>query len=231
MKNLENNMNTYQSVLGKLSECRAHQLKNDVLIKVNQYFDRAVAILEELREQKVQEVHNVFAVLKLDNLNDLDLFKQLEESGSTALENIKQDFQNMSFSMIYLNKPSYDGINSHIQSVTKELKETLKLYTERCRDLFEVEDSMDVIKNHLQQMVEVGCRAYGSLAKPREEIDDQMKQVCESVELDLAITDLINKNSLMMSQSEKKVVFNVVQATKYGTKALTLNHSGLTEHG
>ena len=58
-----------------------------------------------------------------------------------------------------------------------------------------------------------------------------MNQICKSIDSDEAVTGLITNNAIYMEGGERKVMLNSLQAIKYGSKHLTLNHSEITEFG
>jgi len=102
--------------------------------------------------------------------------------------------------MIYINKVPYEGIISHIKSVTQELEETKKIYDDRWEDIFYIEQDFKKLKNFLKQTVNVCCKAYGSFSKPKKEADEEMVKVCQSIDTDLAVTDLMCKFNLYMEK-------------------------------
>ena len=61
---------------------------------------------------------------KLDKLDDLEVFKELQGRGDKAFKRIHRDFDNLNFSMIYFNKTANEVLASHLESVSEELKET-----------------------------------------------------------------------------------------------------------
>ena len=122
-------------------------------------------------------------------------------------------------------------INDHVESITQDLKITKKLYDERWKDLFQIEKDYEVINHQVRQMIESGWVSYGSLARPRSEINDQMKKAWDSVMYDMSVVDLLNKNSVMMNQDEQKTIFNTIQAIKHSAKSLLANYGQISEYG
>ena len=81
----------------------------------------------------------------------------------------------LAFSLIFLNKLSFENINDQVESVTQELKVTKKLYDDRCKDLFTIETDFEVINHQVKQIIDANWVSYGSLAQPRHEVNDTMK--------------------------------------------------------
>ena len=107
-----------------------------------------------LKEEKINEVNRIFEVLKFEDLDDLKLYNDLKDSAETALECINEDFKNKAFSLIFLNKLSFENINDQVESVTQELKVTKKLYDDRCKDLFTIETDFEVINHQVKQIID-----------------------------------------------------------------------------
>jgi hypothetical protein len=123
VKNMQTTLEEFEDVLEESEKWRSGSLKQGILTKVGLFFDLAQEILDEYRESKINEVNLIFSQMKLENLDELKPYKKQFEKGNKSLECMKEDFKKLRFSMIYLNKPSYQAIAQRIHISAEELKE------------------------------------------------------------------------------------------------------------
>ena len=75
------------------------------------------------------------------------------------------------------------------------------------------------------------CRSYGSLAKPKEELDTTIRNLCHAASMDFQIVEKINNNTDMMTPVEQETIFTTLNAIKVQTKDIILNYAELSNYG
>jgi len=69
------------------------------------------------------------------------------------------------------------------------------------------------------------------LAKPQIEIDEQIKNLCQTTSLDFQVVERVNENTEMMSPTEQETIFNTLNAIKVQAKDVILNHADISNYG
>ncbi|CAI2366844.1 unnamed protein product [Moneuplotes crassus] len=231
LKDLEHNVYQYNIAISNASKLRTVDLRENILEDIHQYFIEVRSVTDKIEQEKINEVEHIFKTLEFSKLDDLQEFYELQNTGEKALETVKEMFRNLALANVYNYRISYNGIIDHISEMTEFLKNTTKVYHEKCNTLFRIQKDQNCINNGIKKAIDAMCQSFGSLAKPKEEIDSQMRDLCKAANMDYLVIEKINKNTDMMSPAEQETVFNSLNAIKVQTKDLILNHSGLSNYG
>jgi len=131
MKDLEHTLFQYTSALGEAKKLRTSKLRENIINDIKQYFKTTRKILDEIEQEKIEDVNYIFKTLKFEKLDDLQEFIDLESTGEKALKTVKKRFQNLALANVYNYRVSYNGIIDHLESMTSFLNMTTKLYHSR----------------------------------------------------------------------------------------------------
>lgn len=62
-------------------------------------------------------------------------------------------------------------------------------------------------------------------------IEEELNQVCNEVQFDVAMIDILNRNTPLMDKEQKKTVLQQLQNIKLGISSIFLNHASITDPG
>lgn len=168
MKKFEDNFGIFNEQYIKVRDSRISEYRNGVYADVDSFFNKIRECVDILHQQKRDEVSQVFAQLKLDDLSDFQKYTDLRENVSKALSDMQQHYQEMAFSKIFQNRESIKKIDKAVQEISQHLKQAHWTYEQRWRQLFKIQRNDKVIENVLKQFVEANVKTLGTLAVSQE---------------------------------------------------------------
>ena len=139
-------------------------------------------------------MEEVFRKLKIDDLSDLDKYRELRMNVERAMVDMQGHYRELAFSKIYMNKESIKKIDKAIVDISGHLRQSHAIYEQQWRHVIRIQRDDNVIENAISQFVDANFKTLGSFAIPTKELNKEVSNLVDGVTLDIAVINKINQN-------------------------------------
>lgn len=95
-------------------------------------------MVDNLHRAKKSEIEEVFKRLNIEDLSDMDKYKELRVNVERALTDMQNHYRELAFSKIYSNRESIRKIDKAIVDISLHLKQSHVVYEQRWHSLIKI---------------------------------------------------------------------------------------------
>ena len=106
---------------------------------MNDYFDKVALMVEETRWFKLDQVNDMFRILRFDDLADFDIYFELEKAVDKALWRVREDYEKLDYRSVVQNYATYQNIDNKIEDLAREMRSAKRIYDQWGDGVFHVE--------------------------------------------------------------------------------------------